>query len=401
MNDETPDRGSGGRTAIVAGGGIGGLAAALALAGRGWRVRVLERAARFGEVGAGLSLWPNGVRALEALGVGAAVRAQALAEAEAGFRDVSGRWLSRTDTAELARRYGPVALIHRADLLDILRRALPADALCTGSAVTAVETGGARVRVGHGSGVLEADLLVGADGIHSSVRRALWPQAPEPRYAGYTAWRLVARYGPLTAGGETWGRGERIGIAPLPDGRTYLFGVANAPAGQRGPDGELAELRRRFGHWHDPIPALLAAATEEAVLRHDVYELPPLPSYATGRVALLGDAAHAMTPDLGQGANQALEDAVTLATLLDPRTRASVPEALAAYDRVRRPRTQLIARRSRRIGAVAQCAWEPGRAVRDRVLRLIPARHLLGSLAPVLDWRPPAPPPDRPGEATR
>ncbi|KUL37353.1 monooxygenase [Streptomyces sp. NRRL F-4489] len=391
QDTERDDTGPAGRTAVVAGGGIGGLAAALALTRRGWRVRVRERAARFGEVGAGLSLWPNGLRALEALGVGSAVRAHVLTEAQAGFRDPSGRWLARTDTAELARRYGPVAMIHRADLLDVLRRALPADALRTGSAVTAVEADGTGVRVAHGTGTTRADLLVGADGIRSGVRRALWPDAPEPRYAGYTAWRLVADCGPLAAGGETWGRGERVGIAPLPDGRTYLFGVANAPAGQRGPDGELAELRRRFGHWHDPIPALLAAAAEEAVLRHDIYELPPLPSYATGHVALLGDAAHAMTPNLGQGANQALEDAVTLAALLD--AHPAVPEALAAYDRVRRPRTRLIARRSRRVGAVAQCGREPGRAVRDRVLRLMPAARLLDSLAPVLDWEPPAPGP--------
>jgi 2-polyprenyl-6-methoxyphenol hydroxylase-like FAD-dependent oxidoreductase len=376
------------QTAIVAGGGIGGLATALALIGRGWQVRVLERAAHFGEVGAGLSLWPNGVRALDALSVGASVRDNALTETQAGIRDVSGRWLSRTDTAELQRRYGPVVMIHRMDLLDVLRRALPADALCTGSTVTAVDADGPRVRVEHSNGVSHVDLLVGADGLHSAVRRAIWPQAPEPRYAGYTAWRLVVDSGSLAAGGETWGRGERVGIAPLPDGRTYLFAVASVPAGRHGAGGELAELRRRFAHWHDPIPALLETATEEAVMRHDIYELPPLRSYAAGRVALLGDAAHAMTPNLGQGANQALEDAVTLAALLD--AYSSIPEALAAYDRVRRPRTQMIAKRSRQIGTVAQCAWTPGRVVRDRLLRLTPAARLLDALAPVLDWQPPA-----------
>ncbi|WP_344960649.1 FAD-dependent monooxygenase [Streptomyces thioluteus] len=220
------------------------------------------------------------------------------------------------------------------------------------------------------------------------MRRAIWPQAPEPRYAGYTAWRLVVGSGPVTAGGETWGRGGRVGIAPLPDGRTYLFGVADTPAGRRGPDGELAELRRRFAHWHHPIPALLEAATESAVMRHDVHELPPLPSYATGRVALLGDAAHGMTPNLGQGANQALEDAVTLAALLDDHS--SIPRALAAYDHERRPRTQMIARRSRRIGAVARRAGESGPAGHDGPALPVADPRLLDSLAPVLDWQPPA-----------
>ncbi|NIH81246.1 FAD-dependent monooxygenase [Amycolatopsis viridis] len=382
MGREEPER-----TAVVAGGGIGGLATAVALSRRGWRVRVLERAEVFGDAGSGLSLWPNGLRALDALGLGARVRERALAETAAGIRDVSGRWLSRTDTGEVARRYGPVVVVHRTDLMAILRQALPDGVVRTGTAAVAVGADASGVRVEHSHGTLRADLLVGADGIRSTVRRAMWPGAPEPRYAGYTAWRTVVPASAPAAGGETFGRGERVGIAPLPGGHTYLFGVASVPPGQRAPDGELAELRRRFGHWHDPIPALLAAATEEAVLRHDIYELPALPAYATGRVALLGDAAHAMTPNLGQGANQALEDAVTLAALLD--THASVPAALAAYDRERRPRTRMIARRSRRIGVVAQCAWEPGRRLRDRLLQLVPDGVVLASFAPVLDWQPP------------
>jgi 2-polyprenyl-6-methoxyphenol hydroxylase-like FAD-dependent oxidoreductase len=146
-------------------------------------------------------------------------------------------------------------------------------------------------------------------------------------------------------------------------------------------------LLRRFGGWHEPIPALLAAAEEHSVLRHDIYDLPPLESFTAGRVALVGDAAHAMTPDMGQGANQALEDAVTLAELLD--TYGDIGQGLAAYDRIRRPRTQMVCRRSRRIGAVAQGRTLP--ALRDLVLRLTPSSAVLGSLGPVLSWRPGAP----------
>ncbi|WP_406346180.1 FAD-dependent monooxygenase [Streptomyces sp. NBC_00648] len=380
--------GAGERSAIVVGGGIGGLAAGVALARSGWQVKVLERAATFGEVGAGLSLWPNGVRALDALGVGDQVREQALAETQAGIRNTSGRWLSRTDTQELARRFGPVAMIHRAQLFDILRAALPAEALCADARVTRVGLRGQRVEVEHSKGVSQADLLVAADGIGSSVRRSLWPQAPAPRYAGYTAWRLVVDTGRrVPAGGESWGRGERVGIAPLADGRTYLFCVANAPEGQRSPGSELAEIRQRFGRWHDPIPQLLTAADESAVMRHDIYELPPLATFVTGRAALLGDAAHAMTPNLGQGANQALEDAATLAVLLD--TYPDVESALAAYDRHRRPRTQLVARRSHRIGVAAQWHSAPATALRDLMLRLAPSSTLLNSLTPILGWQPP------------
>ncbi|MER6628179.1 FAD-dependent monooxygenase [Streptomyces sp. NPDC000987] len=375
-------------SAIVIGGGIGGLAAGIALTRRGWQVKVLERAATFDEVGAGLSLWPNGVRALDALGVGDQVREQALVETEAGIRNTSGRWLSRTDTQELARRFGPVVMVHRARLLDILRSALPAGALCANAGVTGVGLGERRAEVEHGTGVSQADLLVAADGIDSTVRRSLWPQAPAPRYAGYTAWRLVVDTGRrLSAGGESWGRGERVGIAPLTDGRTYLFCVANAPEGQRNSGSELAEIRRRFGGWHDPIPQLLAAADENAVMRHDIRELPPLASFVTGRAVLLGDAAHAMTPNMGQGANQALEDAVTLAVLLD--AYPDVESALAAYDQHRRPRTQVIARRSRRIGITAQWHSAPATALRDLMLRRTPRSALLNALGPILDWQPP------------
>ncbi|GAA0593520.1 FAD-dependent monooxygenase [Streptomyces crystallinus] len=380
--------GAGERSAIMVGGGIGGLATGLALIRRGWQVKVLERAAAFGEVGAGLSLWPNGLRALDALGMGDEVRGQALVETQAGIRDTAGRWLSRTDTQELAGRFGPLVMIHRARLFDTLRAALPAGTLCGGTRVTGVALHGRRVEVRHDGGVSQADLLVAADGINSTVRRSLWPQAPAPRYTGYTSWRLVVDAGGrLPAGGETWGRGERVGIAPLADGRTYLFGVANAPEGRRAPGGELAELRRRFGGWHDPIPRLLEAADEEAVLRHDIYTLPPLAGFTTGRAVLLGDAAHAMSPNLGQGANQALEDAVTLAALLD--THTDVESALAAYDRDRRPRTQSIARRSDRIGAAAQWQSAPATAVRNLLLRLTPASAMFKSLAPILDWEPP------------
>jgi 2-polyprenyl-6-methoxyphenol hydroxylase-like FAD-dependent oxidoreductase len=379
---------NGQRTAIVVGGGIGGLATAVALSNRGWRVEVLERAPEFGEVGAGLSVWSNGVRALDALGIGEQVMSRAMTETQVGIRDSSGKWLSRTDIEELDRRYGPLVMIHRAHLLEILRKAASGTALRTGVTVKHVLAAGQQVEVVHDDGAARADLVVGADGIHSAVRRSLWPQAPQPRYAGYTAWRLLVDPGapPLHTGGESWGRGERIGLAPLPDGRIYMFGVANAPAGERSPDGELAELRRRFASWHDPIPRLLDRADEDAVMRHDLYELPPLKTFVSGRTALLGDAAHAMTPNLGQGACQSFEDAVTLAALLD--RHPTVEAALDAYDRERRPRSQMIVRRSHRIGAVAQWSRRPAVALRNRVMSLTPPSSMLHSLAPVLDWRP-------------
>jgi 2-polyprenyl-6-methoxyphenol hydroxylase-like FAD-dependent oxidoreductase len=361
--------------AVIVGGGIGGLASALALARRGWQVEVLERAPEFTEVGAGLSLWPNGLRALDALGVGEPVRQHAALEGQGGIQDVAGQWLARTNAAEMARRYGPTVMIHRADLLALLCAAVPAEALRSGVTVTGVRPDGT---VAHSGGESRADLVVGADGINSVTRGSVRLDAPPPRYVGYTAWRMITPPVPGGESSESWGAGERFGYVPLADGRVYCFATANAPVGADG--GGLPGLRRRFAGWHDPIPALLEAADPGAVLHDDLYELPLLAAYTSGKVALVGDAAHAMTPNLGQGAGQALEDAVVLAKTADG------PGGLGAYDRLRRPRTQKIALRSRRIGAAAQWASPPAVILRNTALRLLPGSSFVRSLGPVLDW---------------
>ncbi|WP_336086770.1 FAD-dependent monooxygenase [Nocardia sp. SSK8] len=361
-------------TAIVVGGGIGGMAAALALHGRGWSVEVLEQAPEITEVGAGISLWSNALRALDAIGVGDRVRGQAIDGTSAGIRDTRGRWLSRADLAALRERFGTPVILHRAVLLDILRSALPAGALRTGISVREARTDGTVV---HSAGTSTADLVVGADGLRSVVRRAVCG-AVEPRYAGYTAWRAVVDLADPPANfGETWGRGARFGIAPLKDGRLYCFAVYNAA--EHAP-GSLDEVRARFAGWPAPIPALLAAADPDTVLHNDIYELPALPTFTAGRIALLGDAAHAMTPNLGQGGCQALEDAVVLARY------AADPGGLARYDRERRPRTRMITRRSAQVGVLGQLSAAPLVALRNTVLRLTPASAQLRSMAPVLDW---------------
>ncbi|MBX6751641.1 MAG: FAD-dependent monooxygenase [Micromonosporaceae bacterium] len=369
------------RSAIVVGGGISGLAAAIALHGRGWQVRVLERAPRITDVGAGISLWANALRAFDRVGVGERIRSFAVPEMNSGIRSRDGRFIVRVDAEELARRFGAVVILHRADLLDVLVEAA-ADLTQCGVEVLSVSSAQDRAEVRHAGGVEAADLVIGADGIHSAVRRAMWPQARPPRYAGYTAWRTVVPPMSIEDAGETWGPGMRFGYAGLPDGRVYCYATANLPAGERAGD-ELAELRARFADWHEPIPAFLRAAN--SVLRHDIYELPDLPSFVRGRVALVGDAAHAMTPNLGQGAGQAVEDVATLAALLDDD---DVPEALARYDALRRRHTQAVVRRSRIAGRLGQWSSPLAVALRDRVLAALPIESMMiRQLRPILDWR--------------
>ncbi|MCC3326243.1 FAD-dependent monooxygenase [Nocardia abscessus] len=363
--------------ALVVGGGIGGLAAAVALHRRGWEVEVLERAQEFTEIGAGLSIQPNGVRALDLLGLGDLLGTGGQPGPPLGIRGADGGWLIRNDIADLERRFGSWAILHRAALVDILRAAVPAHVLRPGTTVRQVLPDGT---VHHDHGTATADLVIGADGVHSVTRRSVWPHAPGPRYVGYTTWRLLTAPHPVEGSVEVWGRGERFGYVPMPDGRVYCYVMANAPAGSRT---GLDRLRAQFARWPDPIPALLDAARPDAVLQHDTYELPKLPTYVRGRVAILGDAAHAMAPNLGQGACQALEDAVTLAAAVDT---LGVDAGLAEYDRLRRPRTQMIARLSRRVGAPAHWRSAALATLRDTALPLLPSALLGRSITHAYTW---------------
>ncbi|MEZ0113446.1 2-polyprenyl-6-methoxyphenol hydroxylase-like FAD-dependent oxidoreductase [Catenulispora sp. EB89] len=387
------------KTAMVVGGGIAGLTTAIGLRRVGWQVRVLERAAVLHDAGAGISVQGNGMRSLDVLGVGDAVRAAGEPQGSGGIRVPGGKWLSHMDAEAGARLLGsPVYSFLRADLHRALRSALPEDCLVTGATVHRVvrKADAAEVcfsRAGAHESEHESetvDLVVAADGVHSRVRAQLFPNHPGAVHGGSTVWRGVTSVPVDTEADidQTWGRGTEFGSTRLLDGRIEWHASITSAEGDRHGD-PLAEVARRFGTWHAPIPALLAATPPGTVLEHDVYELrTPLPSYVADRVVLVGDAAHAMAPHLGQGVSQAVEDAACLAAYLtaDPTIEA----ALAHYDRERRPRTQEVVRASRQAGRVGQQLH--GRlavALRNAGIRATPSSVALKAMVKHALWEPP------------
>ena len=368
--------------AVVIGAGIGGLTSAVALAQAGWQVTVAERAPSLDPVGAGLGVAPNALHALDALGLGDALRGRAAIQGAAGIRRPDGRWLYRTSDAAIRERFGdPLVVALRSDLVDVLASALPDGALRLGIGVERVGLRKGDVEFTDGTRAA-ADLVVAADGIRSATRASAFPGHTRLRTMPVAAWRFLAPRPDGLVPSETWGTGALVGVVPLADGRVYVYCAVTAE-----PDGQMPALPR-FETWHEPIPQLFATAQD--VLAGRLQELErPLPAMHTGRVALVGDAAHPMTPFLAQGACQAMEDAVTLARLVDP---ADVVGSLAAYSQARLDRTQRIVRRSRRVGNTMLRSGGIGTAVRDRVVglaRWLPDDVLARSFDGVFTWQPP------------
>ncbi|MEV0648714.1 FAD-dependent monooxygenase [Phytomonospora sp. NPDC050363] len=380
------------RSAVVVGAGVGGLAAAVALVNAGWRVQILERHDRLRADGAALLLWANGVRALRALGMGAALDAIAVRQDRTGgLRTPEGRWLIRmTEAGDRGEGLSGTVVVHRQDLHEALVAALGDNAsIRTGATVTGLRLGDSPA-VKLGGETLTADLVVGADGISSLARSTLDNRARLVG-AGRVAWRAVVprfRAPDVVDGGETQGSGRRFIYADL--GRHGVYWAAEARGSVRPESsvGQLDLLKRWFAGWHEPIGELIAATRPEELLQHPVEFVDPLPrsfvhAGATSGVALLGDAAHAMTPDLGQGACLALEDAVTLGVCLGGK---SVPDGLRRYEELRRPRIARMSRMSRGVGGVFAAQGKFVVPLRTALLRGIPDKTFAKGASALTDW---------------
>lgn len=397
-------------TAIIVGAGIGGLSAAHALQRTGWRVRVYEQAPAIEPVGAAVGIAPNAVKALDHLGLGAAFRERGLRQEGLEIRLRGGRHVAHLPGAGVERRYGaPFYALHRAELHGLLLEGLDPDALHTGHRAETVTAGPDQatvtLRTAQGTTSETADLVVAADGVGSPLRAALLPDHRGPTYAGYTVWRGIVpaeRAAPLgipAVLSETWGSGARFGVAAINDGAIYWFAGESVPE-HTTLDHDLSLLAARFRGWHNPIPGLLAATPEDTLIRNDVYYLRErLPGFVRGRVALLGDAAHAVTPDIGQGACLAIEDAATLAAAIE---RSGIDAGLRAYDTLRRPRTEGMARGSGRLANILQTRNPAAALVRNAVAAALPTSLLMRLTRSAFAWTPPFGDDDRePAEPVR
>jgi FAD-dependent urate hydroxylase len=366
--------------AVIIGAGIGGLTAAIALKQTGWDVSVYERAWELREVGAGITLWANAVKVLRKLGVGEAIESVAATIRQSEVRTWRGSLLSSMDFGPISEKVkAPSIGIHRADLQAKLADALGREHITLGMTCVSYfqDEKGATALFAEGDEV-RGQILIGADGIKSLVRNQLLGNE-QPRYAGYTAWRGVGLIDrpevPLGATFVAMGRGSQVGMLPIGGGRIYWFATANVPAGEvAGSGGHKTDLLKRFGDWYPAFPAAVEATPDAAILRNDIVDRPPVRKWTDSRVTLLGDAAHPTTPNLGQGACQAIESAYVLAKCL--RNSEDAPKGLLAYEQARFERTAYITNESWKVGKFltyenpAKC-W-----FRDRLM------GLMGSYAP-------------------
>jgi 2-polyprenyl-6-methoxyphenol hydroxylase-like FAD-dependent oxidoreductase len=344
-------------TAIIVGGGIGGLFAANALIARGVPVSVYEQAPALGEIGAGVFLTPNSVRHLERTGLGAAIE-------KCGARVGTGSRYFRHDGTPIA----PVQVtdssgwnatfgMHRADLVEILADALPAEVIRTGHRCSGFEQDDSSARVSFANGrTSSADIIIAADGIHSELRPFVFPPS-HPVFSGSVAYRGVLPLERIpdwpTDAWLMWlGKAKHFLTFPV-RARQLINYVGFVPADEEMKEswsapGDPDVLRREFAGWDPRIEQLLQHV--QTTFRWALYDREPLPTWTRGRLTLLGDAAHPMLPHLGQGANQSIEDGMALATILERADRTTAPAALLAYEHLRRERVAQVQRGARENG---------------------------------------------------
>jgi 2-polyprenyl-6-methoxyphenol hydroxylase-like FAD-dependent oxidoreductase len=366
--------------AVVVGAGIGGLATAIALEGAGVEPIVIERAPGLHETGFGLVVSANAVTALRLLGLRDAVAARGTRVRRAEIRNPRDDLLTRIDYEALGwETYG----ILRSELQQVMLEAVPVERLRLGTTCIGATDDG-HVLLDDADPVV-GDFVIGADGIRSTVRRSLFGEEPL-RYGGHRAWRAGTRFDDERVRDrfvEVWGAGGGFGFGPAGRSRVYWYCFEAVPDGAPAPDRPRDEFLRRYGTWFDPIPALIESTEHDAIEPTFTYDRQPRRTWGRGRVTLLGDAAHPMKPNIGQGAAQALEDAVVLGSCI---TDSDDPEqALRAYERRRIRRANAVVRASRRAGHAAEVRSQLSVRVRDAAMKALPDRFAIAQQRKIVE----------------
>lgn len=345
-------------TCIIVGGGIAGLCAAIGLGNMGIEAHVYESASELKGIGAGFGLAANAMQALEHLGIKEEISLLGHYLDSYHVLDQGGAILVAPSTQSISQKYQQDNFaIHRADLHRFLLSKIPDSQIHLGKRAVSFEREGDGVHVhfADGSQVSGQTLLV-ADGVHSLLRQQLVPGSI-PRYAGYTCWRATIDNSSiqLKEGSETWGNKGRFGMTPLVGNRIYWYACVNSsPQNPVLKRWTTAELLDNFKHYHSPIPTILAETRDSDLISNDIIDIAPLRQLAFDNILLLGDAGHATTPNLGQGACQAIEDVAVLMDELNMAT--SIPQAFKRFEKRRLERVNYICNTSWKIGKIAQ--WE-------------------------------------------
>ncbi|CAN5327126.1 FAD-dependent monooxygenase [soil metagenome] len=356
----------------IIGGGIAGLTTAIALQNIGINAYVFEAAPEFKPLGAGLVLAANAMRAYHHLGIFDELVSVGNQIKQATIYDQEGKIINRINTDNLKNELANLA-IHRAELHKVLLSKLKNEYIINGKRSIDYTTNDYRYRVVFEDGfTLDTKYLIVAEGVHSSIREKLLPKA-EVRYSGYTCWRGTADNTTLKIEEttETWGTKGRFGMVPLGNNKIYWYATKNAdPNDQKMKSFGPNELLENFKGYHQPIERVIQSTPLSQIIWNDIIDLKPIKNYAFGNLVLIGDAAHATTPNMGQGACQAIEDAVILANCL--KKNSIVKEAFSDFQKRRLKRTHEIVNQSWRLGKIAQLENPLASSLRNLVFRSIP-----------------------------